>query len=421
MDKSLLKKAAVQSVAMMVAVVASSFALQQYQMVAISASNIDNNVKNIESSVQQEGQDSASSDQEGAVINHMSTANSLEELRTQVSEDIFNELGDNYLVIKKPEGPDGKNKIQLDDLYVTKSICLNLAGLSDINLKDDMFLRVRGREFFRGTPVYAETVTQEVDEVDNSVKEVITRDYGTDLCHNITITSQPDGNTGLYSLQILLELDSVYAYFIYEDDEYYFIDLRKPSDVYDKILVIDPGHGGKDAGALSKDQKDYEKNINLAIALELKKLLDRENIKVYYTRTDDDKVFLRPRVTLANAVDCDYFISIHCNSNKVSSPNGTEILYYNREPKGVSNLALANIFSEELGKLITLRNRGVVEMRNDDIFIMNNSEVPTVLIEVGYMSNIHDLAYLNNPDSRAIIAQGIYNGIMRAFNELPVQ
>lgn len=421
MDKSLLKKAAVQSVAMMVAVVASSFALQQYQMVAISASNIDNNVKNIESSVQQEGQDSASSDQEGTVINHMSTANSLEELRTQVSEDIFNELGDNYLVIKKPEGLDGKNKIQLDDLYVTKSIRLNLAGLSDINLKDDMFLRVRGREFFRGTPVYAETVTQEVDEVDNSVKEVITRDYGTDLCHKITITSQPDGNTGLYSLQILLELDSVYAYFIYEDDEYYFIDLRKPSDVYDKILVIDPGHGGKDAGALSRDQKDYEKNINLAIALELKKLLDRENIKVYYTRTDDDKVFLRPRVTLANAVDCDYFISIHCNSNKVSSPNGTEILYYNREPKGVSNLALANIFSEELGKLITLRNRGVVEMRNDDIFIMNNSEVPTVLIEVGYMSNIHDLAYLNNPDSRAIIAQGIYNGIMRAFNELPVQ
>ena len=96
MDKSLLKKAAIQSVAMMVAVVASSFALQQYQVVAISASNIDNNI-NIESPATQEVSDHDLLDRGEDTADKISIAWSLEELKTQVSEDIFKELGDNYL------------------------------------------------------------------------------------------------------------------------------------------------------------------------------------------------------------------------------------------------------------------------------------------------------------------------------------
>jgi N-acetylmuramoyl-L-alanine amidase len=281
-------------------------------------------------------------------------------------------------------------------------------------------MRVRGEDFFLGDPVYTEVITQETDDVNGAIKEVTTRDYGKDISRGITFTNITDSETGLPKIEILIELDSVYAYTIYEDDNYFFIDLRKPSEVYDKILVIDPGHGGKDAGALSKNEMYYEKNINLGIVLALKELLDKENIKVYYTRTADDTVFLRPRVTLANAVDCDYFISIHCNSNEVSSPNGTEVLYYDTEFNSVPSEELAKLFSDELGKTIELRNRGIVLKHSKEIFIMDKAEVPLILIEMGYLSNSMDLNYLINQQNQKTIAQGIYNGIMKAFKEMPV-
>lgn len=422
MDKVLLKKAAIQSVALMIAVITSSFALQQYQAVAISASNILEEDADIISYDQAQihvlSQDSMSLNQEKALVatGGEILASNLNELATQAKEDIFNQLSDNFLVIKKPQAVNLSMK--LSDLYINHSIQLDLSGLVDNDIAHNTILRIRGKDFYQGDPIYTEVTTQETDE-DGSVKEIVTKDYGTDLCHMITVNSEQDKATGLYDVKLLLELDKVYAYVIYEDDNYYYIDLKKPSEVYDKILVIDPGHGGKDAGALSRNEDRYEKDINLAIVMQLKELLDKENIKVYYTRTGDDKIFLRPRVTLANSVDCDYFISIHCNSNAVTSPNGTEVLYYNNIEKGVSNQSLAQLFSEEMAKTVPLRCRGLVEKHPKDIFIMDKSQVPTILIEVGYLSNNSDLNYLSDTENRKVVAKGIYNSIIRAYNELP--
>jgi N-acetylmuramoyl-L-alanine amidase len=140
---------------------------------------------------------------------------------------------------------------------------------------------------------------------------------------------------------------------------------------------------------------------------------------VYYTRTQNDTVFLRPRSSLANAVDCDYFISIHCNSNALSYPNGTEVLFSNSKVKEVSNKVLANLFSEELSKTIPLKKKGSIEKNPEDIFIMGQSKVPMILIEVGYLSNSDDLNYLIEKENQKAVARGIFNGIMRAYKELP--
>ena len=422
MDKSLLKKAAIQSVALMIAVITSSYALQQYQTVEISASNIAGEVTKAtteETKAAQLVKSSIPVLSEIAMITSGSQvmAASLDELKRQVDENIFKQLSDNYLVIKKPGA--GVSSISLEDLYLKKSIKVSLSGAFSEEWNSSKVMRVRGQEFFLGDPKYIEVVTQEKDEKKGSVKDVVTKDYGNDISHGITVTTK-DETTALNHCEILIELDNVYAYQIYEDNNYYFIDLRKPSEVYDKVLVIDPGHGGKDAGALSKSEKYYEKNINLGIVLALKELLDKENIKVYYTRTKDDTVFLRPRVTLANAVDCDYFISMHCNSNEVTSPNGTEVLYYDTQFSGVASKDLAELFSEELGKTVGLRNRGTILKHMDDIFIMDKAEVPMILIEIGYLSNTKDLNYLTDPINQKTVAQGVYNAIMRAFEELPV-
>lgn len=423
MDKWLLKKAAIQSVALMIAVITSSYALQQYQTVEISASNIVEAEKPEENGttpvieIKDQGDDLS---KEASVLSGgpVRMASTLEELEQQVDKSIRDQLGENYLVIKKPQADN--LSISLEDLYINKSIKVELTGSFTDAEDSSMVMRVRGRDYFLNDPIFTEVVTQETDEEDGSVKEIVTKDYGRDLSHGITFSTARDETTGLSNCDILIELDRVYAYLILEDANYYFINLKKPSEVYDKILVIDPGHGGKDAGALSRDEKYYEKNINLGIVLALKEMLDKQNIKVYYTRTADDKVFLRPRVTLANAVDCDYFISIHCNSNAIASPNGTEVLFYDTKFKDVASKDLAELFSDELGKTVDLKKRGTVLKHMDDIFIMDKAEVPMILIEIGYLSNPGDLEFLTRAENQKSVAQGIYNGIMRAFEELPV-
>ena len=422
MDKWLLKKAAMQSVALMIAVITSSYALQQYQTVKISASNIIEAEKPEEeiTPVIELSDQGATLSKEASVMSGgpVRMASSLEDLKNQVDRSIMEQLSENYLVIKKPEADN--LSISLEDLYINQSVKVNLTGSFQEEEDSSIVMRVRGKDYYLNDPVFTEIVTQVTDEEDGSVKEIVTKDYGKDLSHGITFNTSWDESTGLNHCDITIELDSVYAYVIHEDANYYFIDLKKPTDVYDKILVIDPGHGGKDAGALSRDEKYYEKNINLGIVLALKELLEKEKVKVYYTRTADDKVFLRPRVTLANAVDCDYFISIHCNSNAISSPNGTEVLYYDTKYNGVASKDLAELFSDELGKTVNLKKRGTVLKHMEDIFIMDKAQVPMILIEIGYLSNPGDLKFLTKAENQMTVAQGIYNGIMRAFDELPV-
>lgn len=333
-----------------------------------------------------------------------------------INMDIINSLGEKYLVIRKPQG--SIQSYQLSDLYITKSLSIRISGLFASELDNIMVGRINNEKLFIGEPVYSEAISYEIDTTDNSVNTVTTRDYNDDPVHGISLVSKNDGLAKEQEINIILELDDVYVHEVYEDTGYYYIGLINPTERYDRILVIDAGHGGKDAGALSIDKKTYEKDINLKILLELKKLLDKEDIKVYYTRMADEQLYLRPRVELANAVDCDFFISIHCNAHKLTSPNGTEVYYYNNDNKGVKSRELASIISTELHKEIKLKQLGLVEKKDKEIFILRKAEVPAVLIETAFMTNNKDIQFLRKDNNIQSVAQGIYNGIMRAYDEL---
>jgi N-acetylmuramoyl-L-alanine amidase len=210
-----------------------------------------------------------------------------------------------------------------------------------------------------------------------------------------------DGQT--YNAIFNITLDTIYVYNIYENDTYIYIDFLKPHDVYNKIIVIDAGHGGDDVGTYTSEMKYFEKNINLDIVLELKKLLDKDNsIKVYYTRTTDKKVYLNPRINIANNLKADYFISVHCNSNNDSRPNGTEVLY--KKSKKFATVCLNNLVNETGAKSL-----GIV--KDNNIHIFKKSKVPIALIEVAFMSNNKDLNYLIKEKNQKKVAQGIYNAI----------
>lgn len=429
MDRALLRKAAMQSVALMITVVLLSYSLNNYHTIVKAASFFMGSQAVRTDAVTSNQLTTRAGSKNNALLlsseayssdkNTNIPINDVMSLKQHINSSILSKLGEDFLVIEKPMGQ--QQNINLTDFYIEHSIQLDISKVSDPNVTSSMIYRVRGNELFRNDPAYTEVIRYEVNDDTGEKEKVIIKDYGDDLCHGITVSSEEVDNSNLYAVRLYIELNTVYAYSVEEDANYYYISLKKPSEVYDKIIVIDPGHGGKDAGAIALNNKTYEKDINLAIAMELKTLLDRDNIKVYYTRTQNDTVFLRPRSSLANAVDCDYFISIHCNSNGLSYPNGTEVLFKEAKVKAVSNKALADLFSVELSKSMSLKKKGIIEKQPEDIFIMDQCQVPMILIEIGYLSNANDLNYLTQKVNQKAVAQGIYNGIKKAYEQLPTK
>ncbi len=242
-----------------------------------------------------------------------------------------------------------------------------------------------------------------------------------------------DWKTKTFSVSIFL--DHLYVPFLYEDESCYYIVLKRPREVYERILVIDAGHGGKHPGTMSSDKAYAEKDINLAVTLALKELLDaREDIKVYYTRLSDDSVYLRPRVTLANEAEADFFISIHSNAFWDKKAHGTEVLYkaegiasgeaavsgaaFNETAvsrEGITSRQLADICLEEVTKVLQTDARGIWE--DEDTYILKHSQVPAALIEVAFLTNRDDLELLCQKEGQALAAKGIYEAILRAYGE----
>lgn len=205
------------------------------------------------------------------------------------------------------------------------------------------------------------------------------------------------------------ELDTTY------DDNYYYFNFLTPKEVYDKVVVIDAGHGGRAPGATK--QGTNEKDIDLQILLQLKAIFEAsgENIGVYYTRTDDSNPTFEQRVQLANKSDADLFVSIHNNSTRsgrMSATKGTQVMYAESSEKSKE---FAQICLEEVTSALGSRNKGLVE--GESIYIIRNSEVPVALIEVGFMTNQEELDLLRTEEYQKEAAEGIYEAIRRAFEE----
>ncbi len=216
---------------------------------------------------------------------------------------------------------------------------------------------------------------------------------------------------------ISLGLDSVYELRQeYEGDSLY-LSFLNPHDVYDKVVVVDAGHGGRASGAVKLGIS--EKDIDLKIVLELQRIMEEnaENIGVYYTRTDDSNPTLDQRVRLANKVKADLFVSVHNNASRngnFSSLNGTQVLYNEEDETGLSK-AFAQICLDEVTEAAESRKIGLLE--GSGIYIIRNSEVPAALIEVGFMTNREELEKLNTQEYQQIAAEGIYQAILQAFEK----
>lgn len=183
-----------------------------------------------------------------------------------------------------------------------------------------------------------------------------------------------------------------------------------------ETIMIDAGHGGYDVGAVS-NYGDYEKDINLDIALLIGKQLKSYGYKVVYTRTSDsvswsydNKENLQTRCDLDMKKNVDFFVSIHLNSSEYEA-NGYEI-YSDFNNKNA--VKLSNSILKQLDQLNYSTNRGLLDTNETPLYVVKNNEVNAILIEAGFISDDSDLYYLKNHTKNIAIA--IAKGIKKSLN-----
>ncbi|WP_432410705.1 N-acetylmuramoyl-L-alanine amidase family protein [Rasiella sp. SM2506] len=218
------------------------------------------------------------------------------------------------------------------------------------------------------------------------------------------------------------------------------------------VVVLDAGHGGKDSG--NRGNGFYEKDIVLDVTLQVGRLLEKQpNIKVVYTRTTDVFVDLNKRGPIANKVDADIFVSIHCNSHKTQAygvetfvmgvdksgqnletakkeneviflEENYEETYAGFDPSSPESLIGLTLMQEEyLDQSILLagliQNNIINNLKRKDrsvksapFWVLHSSYMPSVLVELGFLTNNNEGPYVNSKKGRKELANEIANGIL---------
>ncbi len=192
-------------------------------------------------------------------------------------------------------------------------------------------------------------------------------------------------------------------------------------------VLVDPGHGGIDPGVIRGDL--LEKDINLAISLELKKLLQEAGMTVLLTReTDIDlcyskeeeetgrrkKLDLRSRVALTETFGAEIYLGIHTNASTIAGCKGPQTFY--RSASNPDGGRLAALIQEELSK-VSPTVRQAADVNNQ--FMLKTLKIPAVTVEVGFLSNGQDAAKLVRPAVQRRLAWAIFTGTVRFFAEVP--
>lgn len=181
------------------------------------------------------------------------------------------------------------------------------------------------------------------------------------------------------------------------------------------VVVIDPGHGGSDPGAVGPSGL-YESHVAWRIACIVADILMRYNVQIIFTRVGDTKVSLEKRVQIANKSGADYFVSIHINSANNPKASGTEVYAYSKASEG--NI-LADRILNNLVSTINLPNRGV---KYDRMQVVSTTKMPAALVEVAFLNNPVEEALIKTDEFQERAAVGIAKGILEhvGINYMPI-
>jgi N-acetylmuramoyl-L-alanine amidase len=178
-------------------------------------------------------------------------------------------------------------------------------------------------------------------------------------------------------------------------------------------IIIDPGHGGDDPGAVGEFSQ--EKDINLSVAKKLyDKLLQNPSFIPYMTRTDDRFVRLTDRAKFAIGKNFSLFMSIHCNASESSNPKDAQVYFFNKETSG----KFSTLVFSALDKIDKATSKwSGVKFGNFQVLRMLASYLaPAILIELAFISNAEDELLLNDHGFQDDVVAGIYGAIKSFLN-----
>ena len=211
------------------------------------------------------------------------------------------------------------------------------------------------------------------------------------------------GLTGIFECRTILENNDLY------------IDFSSPRENYDKIVVIDPACGGTDTGVSANGL--LEKDINLGVAQKLKEKLDKTDIKAYYTRMDDVNPVEDDRAELANETKADMYIRLQVDSNEDSGIYGTTAVYNGDYfIPGFGSVELADALEREVVTSIKGKALGLSEAEPED-YVLRNVTVPAATMKSGCITNKQEAILLGREEYQEKIAEGIYQAILKIYEE----
>ena len=188
-------------------------------------------------------------------------------------------------------------------------------------------------------------------------------------------------------------------------------------------IVIDAGHGGTDPGKIGINGKK-EKDINLQIAKELKKKLEKEGIEVVMTRESDEGLYnsssrnkkvddMKKRCKIIDEAKPVFTISIHQNSYPEEYVKGAQVFYYGQSQEGKE---FAEILQESMVQQLDKENHRTAKA-NESYYLLKKTESPTVIVECGFLSNSEEAKLLADKDYQKKVAEAIHTGIKKYLKE----
>lgn len=183
-----------------------------------------------------------------------------------------------------------------------------------------------------------------------------------------------------------------------------------------KIVVLDAGHGGYDEGGSYEGW--CEKDITLNVALQVGKQLEAQGIEVLYTRKqdhslgDDEKADLKARLAIAENAQATYFVSIHTNASQLYERCYGFEIWSNEQSAQSDKLAMQ--VGMQLEDLNYTMNRGIKD-GSSSLYVLSNSVQPSILIELGFIDDSEDLAYMSDSAKQKVMSDAIARGIVNSL------
>ncbi len=229
------------------------------------------------------------------------------------------------------------------------------------------------------------------------------------------IEVRSDGNI----TYIILTTARIQGYRLGAEGSGFALQLGNPSAIYDKIVVLDAGHGGIDPGASAGGYN--EKDINFTILnLYTKEYFKNSDIKIYFTRIEDVKIDLYERADFASRVEADLFISLHMNAVSSTSVNGTSVYYSLLNTStmrgGLNGKLMASTLTNNLSKALGTKNRGVATA---NFVVIRETRMPAVLIELAFITNADDRKIITTEATQRKAAKTIFDTVVGFFKDYP--